>query len=289
MEYESLLRQIETDNVHGASYLIELGAKAALALLKEGDVSKIPEFAERLMKAQPSMAPILNFGAFLLAQYEDKREDGEEIEKAIIDYVADFRKARGKSLENAENLIENGDTVVTHSFSSSVLEVLKLARERGKDFEVYCTESRPQKEGLELARELSEMGIKTYLTTDMGIFSAIETKASSLLFGVDAFLKSGIVNKVGTAPMAEYAENRGIPVFFVGDSFKILPKEATNYFRIRSGRRDEVLEKTLKELEVVNPYFDVTPYKTVRGIATENGVAGPLEFVEKAFGVNPEP
>ena len=289
MEYESLLKQIENDNVHGASYLIEVGAEGALALLKEGEISKLPEFAERLMKAQPSMAPILNFGAFLLAQYRDKREDGEKLRESIISYVDNFRKSRKKSLENAENLIENGDIVVTHSFSSSVLEVLKLAREKGKKFEVLCTESRPQREGLILAQRLSGMGIKTYLTTDMGIFSLIEGRASSLLFGVDAFLKSGIVNKVGTAPMAKYAGNRGIPVFFVADSFKILPEEVMGYFKLRSGKSEEILEKPPENLEIVNPYFDVTPYSVVRGIAIETGVTGPLEFLEKAFGVNTNP
>ena len=289
MKYESLLRQIENDDIHGASYLIELGAEGALALLKEGDIKKLPEFAERLMRAQSSMAPVLNFSAFLLAQYKDKREDGEKLREVIINYVVNFRKARKKSLENAENLIENGDIVVTHSFSSSVLEVLKLAKERGKKFEVYCTESRPQKEGLLLAQRLSEMGIKTFLTTDMGIFSSIKEKASSLLFGVDAFLKSGIVNKAGTAPMAEYAENRGIPVFFIGDSFKILPEEAMRYFRLRSGKREEFLEKPMENLEILNPYFDVTPYSAVRGIVIETGVTRPLEFLEKALGVNTEP
>ncbi len=255
--------------------MTERAIEAALAFLEEGDIKKFPVILRVIGEAQPSMATILNFTAHMQQVYQTVGEKRDKLVKAILHYRDKFRESRLKTIDNLEKLIENNDVILTHSFSSTVAEAIKRAHKNGKDVKVICTESRPMNEGILLAKHLADFGIKVTLTTDIGIFELIE-KSSKIALGVDAFRKSGIVNKIGSRVIAEFSQKRGIPVFFAGETMRLLPESLDRQFRVRHGEAKELVDH--KDLDVFNPYFDLTPYELISGIVSENGLENPAEF-----------
>jgi len=109
-------------------------------------------------------------------------------------------------------------TVMTHSLSSTVLEVFRLLKSDG--LRAIITESRPLEEGRQLAERLSAWGVPaTYITdAQMGLFIA---QADAVLVGADSVLTDGaVVNKAGTYLLALAAKEREIPFYVCCESFK---------------------------------------------------------------------
>ncbi len=160
-------------------------------------------------------------------------------------------------------LIDNGgDVVITHSFSSAVLEVFASAKMKGRSFRVILTESAPPdfEGGLALANELSALGISYEVITDaqVGLFSKEATLA---LVGADNVTRDGaVINKAGTyPPLALACYDNSVPFYVAAESFKFHPElnsgdvELVERPYARNGHR------------VRNILFDVTPPGSTSG------------------------
>src|SRR4030042_2021695 len=126
-------------------------------------------------------------------------------------------------------LIKNKNVIFTHCHSSTVVQALIYAKNKGKKFEVYNTETRPLYQGRKTARELRKAGIKVTMFIDSaaGIALTISqgTKKTDLvLFGTDAILKKGVINKIGSGMFAEVAHVNKIPIYILADSLKYILK-----------------------------------------------------------------
>lgn len=71
---------------------------------------------------------------------------------------------------NTLKLTKNNSTIITHSYSSTVLNSLVYAKKSGRNFIVICTESRPINEGVKLAEKLGKNKIKVKLIVDPALF-----------------------------------------------------------------------------------------------------------------------
>ncbi len=276
--------EIQDDRARGASEL----ARRCLAILAEAaralPVASTAELRERLSvlvaelaKTRPSMAPIKN----LLRRWEDC---------AAIDADMDLTTARRVAVERAEALIDasrravvdcaahaarslgSGRTVITHSLSSTVLEVCRSLKDDG--LRVIVTESRPLEEGRQLAERLSIWNVPTLYITDaqMGLFVA---RADTALVGADSVLADGsVVNKAGTSLLALAAREQGVPFYVCCESFK---------WREAGEPPPELEEMAPAELGVPawpgvtvrNVYFDITPARLVSVWIDETGVRRP--------------
>jgi len=244
------------------------GAEAYLILanLLEGEELKkaLIELKRELPAVNPTMASLYNLTRFI--PITDDASLVISRAEEFLHLIDEAKKAIGNI---GSELIEEGDTVITHSFSSAVFEVLRTARSRGVDFKVILTESAPDYEGIILASELEKLGIKFELITDaqLGLFAG---KATIALVGADNITKDGaVINKAGTYLLALACHDNGVPFYVTAESFKLHPE-------LRSDEV-EILERPYARqgYRVRNFLFDVTPWKYVRGIITELGILVP--------------
>jgi len=139
------LDEIRKDRTSGAA---RLAVRAATMLVEydERAPADIPDIASALIQAQPSMAPIYNLAQRVLA--------ASDVKTACIEFLDSMERNAARVAEFAASLIEDGMTVMTHSFSSTLLAAFREAHQSGRNFTVICPESRPVCEGIALAASL---------------------------------------------------------------------------------------------------------------------------------------
>ncbi|MFO7642418.1 MAG: translation initiation factor eIF-2B [Candidatus Competibacteraceae bacterium] len=283
-QFNLALAEIRDDRTHGASEL----ARRCLSILAEaactqpaGSVAQLREqllaLNAELARTRPSMAPIQN----LLRRWREEQtlDAGMELaaarrmaaEQAETLIVAS-RQAVIDCAARAADLLGPGQTVMTHSLSSTVVEVCRRLGFQG--LRMIVTESRPLLEGCRLAEQLSTWGVPTTFITDaqMGLFVA---EADAVLVGADSVLADGaLVNKAGTYLLALAARDQGIPFYVCCESFKWCS----------AGQPPPELEEMAPaELDapdwpgvtVRNIYFDRTPARLVSAWIDETRVRWP--------------
>jgi translation initiation factor 2B subunit (eIF-2B alpha/beta/delta family) len=157
------------------------------------------------------------------------------------------------------------------------MEILKYAKKkRKKNFIVYTVEVEPLLQGRKTAEELAKAGIKVFVFPDLAAESALR-KCDLFLFGADAFLKKGVVNKIGTSMLCQITKENRTPAYSCGVSLKFTKRTKIEF---RSSR--EVWDERNSKIEVVNPSFDFTKRKYITGVISELGILNYKDFVKKA-------
>lgn len=281
-EIISLIDEIKNDRTHGASQLarqavgvLKLAAEHSQADSVEQFWGELEEVGERLMAVRPAMAPIFNIASrFLDALSRVSPEEGLDSIKSLAisqadKLISDSLQAIAQIVNYGSELIGDGDRIMTHSYSSTVVAVLKEAFDRDKHIEVIATRSGPGGTGQRIAQELGRYGLSVTFIDDaaMGLYISGVNK---VMVGADRICADGnIVNGIGTYQLALAAEKVGVPFYVLGETLKFDP-------RLKSSEVD------LEEKEpsgVKNPYFDITPLGLVAGVVTENGLLTPKEVI----------
>lgn len=284
-QFNLAVKEIRNDRQHGASEL----ARRALAILAEAartlpvaDVrrlrERLAELAVELATTRPSMAPLRN----LLYRWRDGLaaiDAGMELALARVAaaeqaeaLIAASRQAVADCAAQAAELLGSRRTVMTHSFSSTVVEACRLLKDR--ELRMIVTEARPLEEGRKLAERLAAWSVPTTYITDaqMGLFVA---QVDAVLIGADSVLADGaVINKAGSYLLALAARDRGVPFYVCCESFK---------WRGADEPMPDLEEMAASELDVPdwptvtvrNVYFDLTPTRLVSAWITETGVRWP--------------
>ncbi len=189
----------------------------------------------------------------------------------------------GKSIADmGSNKIENGMNVFTHCHSSSVMGALRKAKEQGKNFVVYNTETRPLFQGRITARELARMKIPVKHFVDSGARIALKD-CDLMLIGADAITSEGkVINKIGSEMFAMMAERYGVPVYVLADSWKFDPLSVYGIpepIERRSAR--EVWRRPPRGVEISNMAFERVDPDLISAIISELGVYAPENFVSE--------
>ena len=289
------VREFASDHRSGSA---ELALQACGILEKFApDKDRSPEafgfrqhLAQTLAAAQPSMAAVLNVCNRWLAA----AERGEPPKRAAPRIASELQQAPQAVAHWAAGLILPGATVLTYSYSATVLAALLASWKRGCRFRVLCSEGRPLFEGRALAERLAKKKIPVDLFTDAAFFSALET-GDLVLVGCDAIQSRWLVNKVGTAALLGLARRARIPSYVIADSFKFLPPKLEKWFQIRPQAAREVWRARHKNVTVHNLYFEKVPLRDGPRIITEEGIWPPgairglLQKVEVAAGFRQVP
>jgi translation initiation factor 2B subunit (eIF-2B alpha/beta/delta family) len=261
--YAAVAPTVETvagDDTHGSAWisvraLEVLRDRAAVAEAADAVVA----VARELRDARPSMAAVANRVNRVLAEADRTpaaiRERAETAAEAALD-ADDTAAARA-----AERC---GDSVATLSRSGTVLAALRAAEPS-----VLIGESRPAREGVDVAAALADAGLDVTLTTDAALSSELADRdPDTVLVGADAVLADGsVVNKVGTRGLAIAAAREDVPVYAVAAADKVRPDER---FHGETGD-DADLYDGPAPVTVANPTFDRTPADLVTGVITERG------------------
>ncbi len=258
--------------VHDIKELKIQGARnitiACLQLLR--DYASIHSFDEGFSKLADELAALrptqsVLYNAMKLAKKAEKLEDVEK----LISYLKNVAQNIGKEWHH---IIKNGEVIATHCHSSELVALLKEARKQGKEFTVIVTETRPKMQGIITARELSEAGIKVIYVVDTAL-SHFKDEITKFMFGCDAVRREGIYNKVGTCMMAVFAKEIRKPCYFVGDVLKVDKRIEKLEIEMRSPAEIINPKELGKNVEILNPAFDCTPWKYVTAYLSAFGKA----------------
>jgi len=199
-----------------------------------------------------------------------------------------FNGAQDKINQFVLKKIKNKDTIFTHCHSTNVSKALIYAHKKGKRFRVFNTETRPLYQGRKTAKELSKTGIKVTMFTDSALATAMEKEnkkdkefVTKVLIGADALLPQGIINKIGSRTISEFARMNKIPVYVIADSWKFTKSKVP----IEQRALNEIWDKAPRNVKIRNPSFEFVPKKYITKIISEIGVMGYNNFIKKGKSV----
>jgi len=282
------LRQMRGGTVvtHAALTALRSTSLASTATSPKDFVSYVEENAKYLRKIRVASIPLTNGLRYVVSEVQQAADQGADIDhlkKVVSDSSIGFDRKLEESIRQIAEIgarrLKSGDVIVTHSYSSSVLAILKRAHQQGKRVKVVVTETRPELEGQDVARELATEGIETTLIIDSAVSHFIED-SDKVMVGAEAVAANGaIVNKIGTAMIAAVAQRARVRVFVAASTYKFSPETMFGeLIEIEERSSTYVLDdKDLEQsnLKVRNPAFDVTPPQDIDLIITERGVIPP--------------
>lgn len=207
----------------------------------------------------------------------------------VADEDVEINRRMGR---NGAQVIPDGARILHHCNTGSLatveygtaLGVVRAAHEMGKRIHVWVDETRPRLQGARLtAWELMRDEIPMTLIADNAAGHLMRTgQVDVVLFGADRIAANGdVANKIGTYKLAVCAKENGIPCYAVAPT-------STVDLSLASGDLIPIEERDPEEVTVIdgvriapdgvsvyNPAFDVTPYRYITGIITEEGIAYP--------------
>ena len=192
---------------------------------KETQISFLRQAAHDLAHARPTTANRygqITYRAADLAQAA--LEAGEDPIDAIVASTVESLNRRYTTMQIVGDylagLIPQGGSILTQCFGETIIgTVIRAAREQGKDFRVYCAETRPYLQGARLTSScFAEMGFETTVLTDNMIAYAMQHEGIDLFTSAaDSIARDGhIANKIGTFQIAILAKYFGIPYYVTG-------------------------------------------------------------------------
>ena len=95
--------------------------------------------------------------------------------------------------------------------------------------------------------------------------------------GADAVVKTGVVNKTGTEPLAQAARRARVPAYVLADSSKWLPAGLERFWQMREEAPGEITRLRHSNVQVHNRYFDCSPLRLFTGVVWNEGIAAPSE------------
>jgi len=293
-EIINLIDKIVNDKTHGASQLARQAINALKVAAERSQADSAKEFlleqkeiGQRLMSARPAMAPLFNIVSRLLGIIAGKSTemDWDSIRRLTISKADEVSKdslqAVAQIAEYSSELIADGDKIMTHSYSSTVVAALKRAFTKHRNIEVITTRSGPGGTGERIAQELGLYGMPVTLIDDVAMGLYIST-VNKVIVGADRVCADGkVVNGIGTYQLALAAERASIPFYVLCETLKFDPRLRGDEVDLEEKQPSEVVEpgRLPPRVKVKNPCFDITPLELVTGIVTENGLLTPEEVI----------
>lgn len=277
-----LISQIRDDNANGAIAISRILAHAFHALSEDPELQSLSlshvkasaaEMGKDAIQSQPLMGPVFNLVNDALWEIEevaDVLKVRERLQMICNRFMDTMNSSIQAVAEISASMIKNDTTIATISYSSTVRKAFVEAKSSGKNFKVFCTESRPVGEGVELANVLAGEGIPVALMVDAAIYSML-SKIDMILVGADAIMESGVVNKIGTLGLCMTAHSSKIESYALCSSEKIVPLDYHPHIQIKKEAK-EISKAVSPNVEVMNYYFDLTPFRYFSGIVSEKGI-----------------
>lgn len=298
-DYSEVARGIEAMAVQGAGDIAVTAAYGLFMAARELEQkqqspaqirSALSAVKERLFNTRPTG---FHLGALLNKIWTRIVWEQGDIADQIMVFIAKAVETQQKRSEAtgkwAEQVLENGDAVLTHCFPGpALLYMLHFALENGKSLSVVATETRPYLQGARLtAWSASQLELPVTLITDnmaaycmgLGMIDKIFTAADRVA------LDGSVANKVGTFQLAIAADYHGLPLYILGyggpdrncprgQDIPIEyrdPEEVTTFAGIRT---------TGDMVEGFYPAFDVTPPHLIEGVITDRGIFEPAQVAD---------
>lgn len=270
-----------------SSSVVAVKAARALNELTDREFPTVAEYhralernSDALRRANPSHASLHSTQRRIVEEVTNTDTDSvseaqAETERAIERVIESVERGKRRAASEATELLTDGETLLTHDYSTTVLSALARAVEDGGEFTVYVTEARPRFLGRKMARRLAEFeAIETKLVVDSAS-GYVLPDVDRVVTGMTCIVDGTLYNRVGTYPIAATAEESDVPVSVVGSSAKIVGDGFgfQNEYRPAS----EVMREPAEGFTIDNPTYDATPTRLLDSIVTDEGIVEPAE------------
>ncbi|MFD1362583.1 translation initiation factor eIF-2B [Lentibacillus salinarum] len=290
---EHVIEEIENMNVKGGS---PFGRAAAWAYKLVSDQEKFTNvkdlklrydrISSEMLRLKPTMATIYNSKKLVYNLLDSIPEDTDvsEIQRQVSELCASIINYSLKAVDSlgeyGSNIIQNGDTIMMHSYSSALMSIFIQAASAGKKFSVICTESRPLRESRLAAKILQSYNVPVTYITDASVWEFMPV-ADYIMMGADTISCNGsVANKMGTALISKLAQSCKKKVYIASEIYKIdLRTQEGQPVVLERRTKDEVIQDgdfdSLDGIDIINQFFDLTPAPEIEGIICEFGVVPP--------------
>ena len=224
-----------------------------------------------------------------LAAAREALAAGRDVPQAIVDNTVESNNIRynkiGKMAEYLVDMFPDRGAVMTQCFGETIVgQMLKVARQRGKDIRMFCPETRPYFQGARLTATVGhDMGFDvTVITDNMPAFVMQTEHIDVFTSAADAICLDGhVVNKVGTFQIAIVAKYMGIPYFVTGAPDKGHPTVDTVKIEMRDPEfvlQAMGVRTACQGVKGYYPSFDITPPHLVSGVVCDSGIYSPYDL-----------
>ena len=307
-DYRDVATSIKVMNIRGAPAIgVAAAMGVALATIeyrelpKDRFIEKMGEAAEIIRNTRPTASNLfwaVNRILKIINEYPDKPSGISElvIEEAKLMAQEDIivNKSIGK---NGAELLNDGDVVLTHCNAGSLATVqygtalapIRAAIEEKKKISVIADETRPRLQGARLtAYELhyDKIPVKVISDTSSGLLMRLG-KVNKVIVGTDRVTSDAVFNKIGTYLVALAAKDNNIPFYVAAPTSTLSLHETVKDVTIEQRDSSEV-SNVLGKVQIVpdgveclNYAFDITPFRLVTGVITEDGVFTHEELLKK--------
>lgn len=266
---------------------------------KETEITDFQEFRDKLSQYMTMLAnarpnePLAKNGVRYIENQLVLQHPGIKDVKSAAKAVIDLANSYVKLLEDSKKeivihgveLCKHADVVFTHCHSSTAEAIISGINQDHK-IRAVNTETRPLYQGRITSKNLIKAGIETVMIVD---------SAASYFIADDSFLPVDVVflgadqvsvtgdalNKIGSFSMGLAAYYASKPLYIVTPSLKLDLSTIYNPIKIELRKDEEVWPDAPKELNIINPAFDLVPHQFITGYITEFGLVKPEELEDK--------
>ncbi|WP_224335384.1 translation initiation factor eIF-2B [Haloprofundus halobius] len=274
---DETVEEIREMQTHSSSVVAVKATRALLELL-DREFATLEEYerdlernAGALRRANPSHASLYNamheVTQSVVGESDTVDEAKERTKETIERVVEDVERGKRRAADTAAETFADGETFLTHDYSSTVLEAVETAVRGGVELTAYATEARPRYLGRKTARTLAAMDrVDAHLIVD-GASGYVMEECDRVVIGMDCIVDDVLYNRVGTFPMVAAANEVGVPVTIVGSGAKIIEDgfRFENEFRSPS----EVMLEPAEGFSIDNPAYDATPVSLIDEVITD--------------------
>lgn len=272
---------IRDDREHGSRWLVRQTIMLLRDLARADTFSaderlaRVRQAGRDLARARPAMAALAGAVGRILSASNDAAGMASAAEHLLRVYDQAITRITAFARPHLQG------TIMTHSLSGTVLEVLRACIPLLE--QVIILEGRPLYEGRAVVSALSGEAVALTLITEAqaDIFLPM---CRALVIGADSILADGsILNKAGTALLARAARAHGVPLYVLSETLKVASHSWTGDLALleeHPGR--EVWEQAIPNVAVRNFYFDHTPAELVTQIITEQGALSLEQIKQQA-------
>ncbi|MHA1669358.1 MAG: S-methyl-5-thioribose-1-phosphate isomerase [Promethearchaeota archaeon] len=307
-DYRDVATSIKVMNIRGAP-AIGVAAAFGMALAtiefkslpKEKFLSSMKEAAEIIRSTRPTASNLF----WAVDRVWKIIKDFPDNPKVLSDLVVEEAKimaqediAVNKNIgKNGAKLLKDGDVVLTHCNAGSLATVqygtalapIRAAIEEGKKISVIADETRPRLQGARLTAyelQFDKIPVKVISDTSSGLIMGLG-KIDKVIVGTDRVSSDAVFNKIGTYLVALAAKDNNIPFYVAAPTSTLSLQDTIDDVMIEQRDATEVSNILGKVrivpdgVECLNYAFDITPFRLVSGIITEDGVFTPEEMISK--------
>ncbi len=307
-DFRSVAKSIKVMNIRGAP---AIGVAAAMGmalatieykeLVKDNFLVKMEEAAAVIRSTRPTASNLfwaVNRIWKIIKEFPDNPSNISDLVIEEVKIMAQEDINVNKNIgKNGASLLKDGDVVLTHCNAGSLATVqygtalapIRAAIEEGKNISVIADETRPRLQGARLtAYELQydKIPVKVISDTSSGLLMKLGM-VNKVIVGTDRVTSDAVFNKIGTYLVALAAMDNKIPFYVAAPTSTLSLHETIKDVTIEQRDSSEVCNVLGKVrivpegVECLNYAFDITPFKLVTGVITEDGIFSPEELLKK--------